>query len=312
MMCPDYHIPVMVREVLDYLRPFAGGVYVDCTLGGGGHTKRILEVLGTNGTVIGIDQDEEALKESLDVFRENKNLRLIKGNFGNLEELLENENIKAIDGCLFDLGVSSHQLDSGSRGFSFRSQARLDMRMDVSSETTAYDLVNGLPAVELGKIFRDYGDERFAGRIARRIESVRRGKPIETTLELASCIEQCVPRSKAGTAIHPATRVFMALRIAVNREMQNLEEGLEKAIKMTKPGGRIVVISYHSIEDRIVKQRFRNVSRKIDPVYGSEIIDENQKRFLLLTKKPQLPKEEEVRDNPRARSAKMRAIEIVS
>ena len=308
-MNPDYHIPVMASEVLAILRPQKDGIYVDCTLGGGGHTKKILEVLGTSGRVIGIDQDEEAIKESLKKFQNNKNVTVSKGNFGNFDTILKNENIDRINGCLFDLGVSSHQLDVAERGFSFRNEGRLDMRMDRTSGLTAFDLVNSLPAKELQTIFRDYGEERWAGRIARNIEKKRSVKPLETTFDLKKCIEECVPAYKSN--IHPATRVFMALRIAVNRELQILEKGLRSAVNMTGNEGRIVVISYHSIEDRIVKRVFREMSQtEKDPIYGSRVMVKGSKYLLNLTKKPLTPSLGEIRENPRARSAKIRAAEI--
>lgn len=308
-MNPDYHIPVMASEVLAILRPQKGGTYVDCTLGGGGHTKKILEVLGANGRVIGIDQDDEAIEESLKKFHGNENVTVLKGNFGNFETILRNENIDRVDGCLFDLGVSSHQLDIAQRGFSFRNDGRLDMRMDTNSELTAFDLVNSLSAKELTTIFRDYGEERWAGRIARNIERKRSVKPLETTFDLKNCIEECVPSYKSH--IHPATRVFMALRIAVNRELQVLEQGLKSAVNMLGDKGRIVVISYHSIEDRIVKRTFREMSQtEKDPIYGSEVIVKGRKYLLNLTKKALTPSLGEIRENPRARSAKIRAAEI--
>ena len=310
MKRPDYHIPVMSDEVLSLIRPIKDGIYVDCTLGGGGHTKKILEALGTNGRVIGIDQDEEAIAESVEKLQDYKNFTALRGNFGNLETLLKNENIDGADGYLFDLGVSSHQLDCAERGFSFRCGGFLDMRMDKSSQTTAFDLVNTLTAKELETVFRDYGEERFAKRIALNIEKKRLKKQIKTTLDLKECVEECI-RYNGKSHIHPATKVFMALRIAVNRELQNLKKGLTNAVNMTKNKGRVVVISYHSIEDRIVKQIFKDTFQtQKDPIYGSKIISSGSKSLLNLTKKPLIPSEEEIRNNPRARSAKVRAGEV--
>lgn len=304
----NYHVPVMVNEVLNFLHPERGGIYVDCTLGGGGHTKEILKKLGPDSLMIGIDQDGDAIAESKERFR-NGPVKILRGNFGDLGLLLEQEDIKCVDGCLFDLGVSSHQLDEADRGFSFRAEARLDMRMDLSSDDpAAYDLVNSLSAREMARIFREYGDERWAWQIAKRIERCRQEKPVETTLELARIIESSIPGKKRNRTLHPATRVFMALRIAVNRELQRLEEGLKEAIRVTRPGGRVVVISYHSAEDRIVKTIFREMAKASQ--FG-DVTGPSDRRLAVLTKKPLIPSEEEVSDNPRARSAKLRAAEVL-
>jgi 16S rRNA (cytosine1402-N4)-methyltransferase len=305
-----YHVPAMLAEVLAYLSPRLGGVYVDCTIGGGGHSKKILEVLGPDGILIGLDQDPHALEESSRVFHCSANVKLVHANFSDLEKVLRVHGIKEVNGCLFDLGVSSRQLESISRGFSFRADAQLDMRMKVQSECTAYDLVNRLSVKELGRIFWEYGDERWANRLARRICEQRQKKPIRTTLELARIAEECIPGVKRKKTLHPATKMFMALRIAVNRELESLNEGLKAAIRVTSEGGRVVVISYHSLEDRLVKGHFRELSRcKESEIPGTEQVYP-QKIVSVLTKKPLTPTQEEVRANPRARSAKLRAVQV--
>ncbi|MDQ7822683.1 MAG: 16S rRNA (cytosine(1402)-N(4))-methyltransferase RsmH [Candidatus Eremiobacteraeota bacterium] len=305
-----FHVPVMPDEVLAYLSPRRGGIYVDCTIGGGGHSLRILEVLGPDGMLVGIDQDPEAVEEITGKFHGISTVRIVHANFAQLEEILERERIKEVDGVLFDLGVSSHQLDSIARGFSFRAEARLDMRMNSQLGTTASDLVNRLSVKELERIFWEYGNERWARRIARRIETIRRHQPIHTTLELARCVEACVPGERRKRTLHPATKVFMALRIAVNREMQCLHEGLEAAIRVTRSGGTIVVISYHSLEDRMVKTKFRELSREVSEPFTEHEVGLPKKRLSILTRKPLVPKAQEVARNPRARSAKLRAVKV--
>lgn len=306
-----FHIPVMVDEVLAYLSPEKGGIYVDCTIGGGGHSLKILEVLGPGGMLIGLDQDPEAVEESSKMFRGRKDVRIIQANFADLEEVLKRQNIQEVNGCLFDLGVSSHQLDSSMRGFSFRAKARLDMRMNFNSKTTAYDLVNRLSAKELEKLFREYGEERFARRISQRIVERRKSAPICTTLELARIAEECVPGVKRKRMLHPATKIFMALRIKVNRELDSLNEGLNAAVRVTSEGGRIIVISYHSLEDRLVKTRFREYSKRdVSEAQFGLIKVYPVKKLSVLTKKPLQPKDEEVETNARARSAKLRAAKV--
>lgn len=308
----EYHVPVMVDEVLEYLLPKKGCIYIDCTLGGGGHSKRILEAMHGEGMCIGIDRDQEAIVRATSLLKNEPNFRAVKGSFENIEELVHSCGVEHIDGCLFDLGVSSHQLDCAERGFSFRNEAKLDMRMDASEKTTACDLVNTLPSRELERIFRDYGDERYARRIADTIEKTRQLSRIETTVQLSSLIEKCVPFNRnARHFIHPATRVFMALRIAVNRELKQLESGLKGALRLMNPKGRAVVVSYHSAEDRIVKNIFRDLSVKLESreSTGDSLFDGRLVKKLF--KKVLLPSAEEEKQNARARSAKMRAVEVV-
>lgn len=288
------HKPTLCSEVIEFLDLKKKDVILDCTVGCGGHASEILRNICPGGELIGIDRDQDALriaKENLKEFGECA--RLLYGNFKNLDLILENCGIKEVDGILFDLGLSSYQIDSPGRGFSFRFDAPLDMRMDKALKMTAFDLVNNLCQEEIAKILRDFGQERFSNRIARQIVRQREKAPISTTLELAEIIRRAAPRIKSK--IHPATRSFQAFRIAVNNELDALKEGLEKASFYLKRKGRICVISFHSLEDRIVKNKFKELHR--------------QGNFKILTKKPLCPKEEEILDNPRSRSAKLRAIE---
>jgi 16S rRNA (cytosine1402-N4)-methyltransferase len=262
----------MVKEVVAFLEPAPGKVLVDCTLGFGGHAEALLKA---GASVIGIDRDPEAGYPGIQV---------IQDNFANLDDIIKGP----VDGFLFDLGVSSYQIDEPSRGFSIRSEGPLDMRMDQSRGKTAADLINGLSLKELEKIFGEFGEERFSGRIARRIGEARERNRIETTGQLREIVEAAIPTWRKRESV---SRIFQALRIAVNSELSNLKAALPQAFGLLIPGGRIVVISYHSLEDRIVKQAFKNGILK------------------MLTKKPVTPGVEETAQNPRARSAKLRAAE---
>lgn len=294
------HAPVMCAEVTEYLKLKPGKIILDCTIGGGGHSEAILERISPSGRLIGIDQDEEALKIARERLRRYGNLyTLVYDNFRNLDAVLSKLRITKVDGVLFDLGVSSFQLGDASRGFSIRLSGPLDMRMDryprghkKGESTTAYKLVNGLPQDEIVHILRTFGEERWAKRIASRIVRERRKAPITTTTQLAEIIVKAIPHSSAYQRIHPATRTFQALRIAVNGELSNLEEGITKAISYLSRQARICVISFHSLEDRIVKRLFREFSRK-------DLLN-------ILTQKPLLPTLQEVNRNPRSRSAKLR------
>ena len=296
------------------MEPWRGGNYIDCTLGGGGHAEGILKAMNNQGNLIGIDRDSEAIERAskkLDCFR---NFQAIKGAFGDIENILNSHDIKNINGCIFDLGVSSHQLDEAKRGFSFRSESDLDMRMDHDQSLTAYDIVNKSTEKELNKIFWEYGEERKSRRVASEIVKERQKAPIKTTLQLASIIEKCIPINKnLKHYIHPATRIFMALRIAVNNELLQLSTGLEGILRKMNIGGVVVVISYHSLEDRIVKNIFRNLSTDPDIRESYKKEDILSKRLdKRLTKKVLVPSNEEQAKNPRARSAKMRAISVIS
>jgi len=301
----SFHIPVLLKEVLHYLIPKkGGGVYIDCTLGGGGHSKAILERIYPDGLLIGIDRDIEAIKAAR---KELSNFLdraiLIRDNFKNLEEILSNLKIKVIAGVLFDLGVSSHQLRERERGFSFREDGHLDMRMDPTQKFNASTLINNYTEEELVRIFGKYGEERFSKRIARLIVLERQKNPITTTKQLADLVIRALPKAKkrGRWRIHPATRVFQAIRIEVNQELDLLEKSLNQAIKVLEDKGRIYVISYHSLEDRIVKNVFKKAERE-------KVAKENY-GLKIITKKPIRASQEEIKRNPKARSAKLRVAE---
>jgi 16S rRNA (cytosine1402-N4)-methyltransferase len=303
----------MPDEVIRFLAPKPGGIYVDGTLGGAGHALRILEESSPDGTLIGFDLDEEALRaaaERLSPYGERA--RLVHANFCNIAEILAESDIKNIDGLLLDLGVSSHQLDMAERGFSFREDAPLDMRMDRSSGASAADLVNTLPEHELAKIIRDYGEERWAKRIAAFIAAARIQTPIETTLGLVDIIKGAVPRGAWEERLHPATRTFQGLRIAVNDELASLEKGLDLGVRALNSGGRAVVISFHSLEDRIVKNCFRSLAGGCRcPRDFPRCVCANEPLVKVLTGKPVKPGETELEENPRSRSARLRAAERI-
>ena len=311
-----HHISVLCDKVIDFLNPKSDGVYIDGTVGLGGHSAAILEASAPNGRVIGIDLDVEALtiaKDRLHVFGERYSLT--NGNFAEMDALLETRHsVHAVDGILLDLGVSSLQLDAPHRGFSFNHTGPLDMRMSprqvLNNEReaeilTAMQVVNDSPLDVLVDIFKRYGEERFAKRIARRIIQTRRETPITTTTQLAEIVKRTVP--KGVSKIHPATRVFQALRIHINAELENLEMGLDAAIQLLKPGGCLCVITFHSLEDRIVKHRFQTCARAcVCPPKTPICICEHTASLEILTKRPILPDAVEVQHNPRARSAKLR------
>jgi 16S rRNA (cytosine1402-N4)-methyltransferase len=284
------HVSVLPADVLDTLNPQAGQAMVDATLGAGGHARLIAERLGPAGRLIGLDRDESMLRLAR---RRLEGLAcpvtFVQANFDRLEEALDSQQLAVVDGVLADLGICSDQLDQAERGFSFQQPGPLDMRMDPSEDEPASALLKRLNERDLADIFYHYGEERFSRRIARKIVEVRKREPLETTEQLAELVRRCVPRSK-GQVIDPATRVFQALRIAVNDELGSLERLLAAMPKRLKPGGRAVLISFHSLEDRLVKRAFQN--REV---------------WQVLTKKPVQAGEEEVRQNPRARSAKLRA-----
>ena len=305
------HLSVLPDEVISFLAPLPGGTYLDGTLGGGGHAGLILEKCSPGGTLVGIDRDREALQaagERLAGF--GTAARLVHGDFGELDRHLDELGITSLDGFLLDLGVSSHQLDSGGRGFSFQQDAPLDMRMDTSRGETAADLLNTLPEPELERIIKEYGEERWAKRIAAFIVKARMAAPIETTLQLVDIVKGAVPKAKWEERIHPATRTFQAVRIAVNRELESLERGLRAALDRLKPQGRGVVISFHSLEDRIVKHLFREYAAGcICPRNFPVCSCTSRPRLRVLTGRPVLAAQQELELNPRSRSAKLRAVE---
>ena len=308
---PEFHIPVMLREVLSFLQPQRGQTFVDCTIGGGGHAREIVKQLLPNGKLIGIDRDEEALKAASDYLNEfSENVILEKGNFADLGTIVQDMGISAVDGILLDLGVSSRQLESAERGFSFRYDAPLDMRMNRTEAVTARELVNSLSERRLAELIWRLGEERWAKRIAKLIVEGRARRPIETTSQLAAIVRSAIPAAARTRRIDAATRTFQAFRIAVNRELESLQAGLDAAVELLGQGGRACVLSYHSLEDRIVKESFvRYAGKCVCPRSMPVCVCGAEKRIKILTKRPIVASEEEVRANPRARSAKLRAAE---
>lgn len=290
----------MAEEVLFWLIREDGHIYLDCTVGYSGHAERILEASGSSSRLIGLDRDAVAIAASRDrLARFGNRVLLIHGHFADLKQHLAASGIGQVDGILFDLGVSSPQLDEPARGFSFQGDGPLDMRMDQSRDGTAADLINRWPEAQLADAIFQFGEERFSRRIARAIVSARERRPLATTKELVSVIEGAVPAKYRHGRLHCATRTFQALRIAVNQELDCLDPALRDAVDVLSPGGRLCVISFHSLEDRIVKHTFRALSGKDDP------------SLMVLTKKPQVPTREESDRNPRSRSAKLRAAQRV-
>jgi 16S rRNA (cytosine1402-N4)-methyltransferase len=305
------HITVLLRETVDGLNINPDGVYVDCTLGGAGHSSYLLSQLSSKGRLIAFDQDDMAIahaKEKLSQYE--GQFTIIKSNFRYLKEKLAEIGVHEVDGVLFDLGVSSPQLDTPERGFSYHNDAPLDMRMDQDASLSAYDVVNHWRYEDLVRIFFQYGEEKFSKQIARKIEARRELGPIETTGELVELIKEGIPAPARRTGGHPAKRVFQAIRIAVNDELKVFEEAIEAAIDVTKPGGRVSVITFHSLEDRICKSVFKKNSTLPPLPPGLPIIpDEFKPKLKLITRKPILPSDEELEDNNRSRSAKLRIAE---
>lgn len=314
-LTPEYrHEPVMLQEVLDALSLAPGDTVCDCTLGGAGHSVKMAAAVGEEGLLIGIDQDDMALDAAgrrLGVEAPATPRKLFKGNFGDLDDLLCSAEVPGVDGFLFDLGVSSPQLDIPERGFSYNEDAPLDMRMDPSNDTqTAADLIDTLTEAEIARALRRYGDEKYAREIAREICRRREVKPIETTGELVDAIKAAIPAAARRHGHHPARKTFQAIRIMVNRELDVLESGLEAAIRWLNPGGRICVISYHSLEDRITKHIFQEMSRGCTcPPDIPVCVCGNVPTVRVITRKPLVASAEEVARNPRARSAKIRVAE---
>ena len=310
-MSEFHHISIMLPEVLELLKPERGGIFVDGTLGGGGHAEAVLERLPEGSRLIGIDRDGAAIKAASErLQRFGDKFMAIRGNFFDMKQLLFDIGIEKIDGALMDLGVSSHQLDTPERGFSYHEEAPLDMRMDERAAFSAYDVVNGYSAEELGRVIRDYGEERFAFRVANRIVKERAVKPIETTTELAEIIKAAIPASNRREGPHPARRTFQALRIEVNGELNGLTEAIDSAESILAPGGRMALITFHSLEDRIVKQAFKKYENPCTCDPRAPICTCGKKPTArILTKKPMVAGEQELEYNPRSRSAKLRGIE---
>ena len=314
-LTPEYrHEPVMLQEVLEALRLSEGSTVCDCTLGGAGHSVKMAVQVGEEGLLIGIDQDDMALaaaRTRLAAEAPGVPLKLLKGNFGDLDELLCRAEVPGIDGILFDLGVSSPQLDIPGRGFSYHEDAPLDMRMDPGNNPlNAAEVINTYNEADLARILRVYGEEKFADKIAREIVRRRQLNPIETTGELVEAIKAGIPAAARRHGHHPARKSFQAIRIEVNHELDVLERGLEAAVRWLNPGGRICVISYHSLEDRIVKHIFQERSRGCTcPPELPVCMCGNVPTLKVLTRKPLVATTEEVERNPRARSAKIRVAE---
>ena len=305
------HISVLLNESIEGLNLKEDGIYVDCTLGYVGHSSEILKRI-RRGCLFAIDQDEDAIKASRErLSKIGDNFTIIKSNFSNLKQELTKRGVTSVDGFLFDLGVSSVQLDTKERGFSYHSDAFLDMRMDKDGSLTAYDVVNNYPEEKLTNILYKYGEEKYSRQIARNIVKYRENKKIETTLELADIISNSVPM-KAKRDKHPARKTFQAIRIEVNHELDILNPSLKDALSMLKPKGRMCVITFHSLEDRIVKDLFKEYTEIDEKVKGlPEIPVEFRKDYVLVNRKPIVPSEEELVHNNRARSAKLRIIERI-
>jgi len=303
----NYHIPVLLNECVEALNLKAGGIYIDATLGGGGHSTRILESR-KDIKLFGFDQDPDALAHNKKlVERYPENFILVDDNFANLRSCLALHRIRKIDGILFDLGVSSHQIDVDSRGFSFSLDGKLDMRMDQSGDLTAADFLNDSDLALLRKVFWEYGEEKQANKIAKAIINSREEQPFHSTLQFSKFLDSCTSSNKR---IKTKARIFQAIRIYINREMEVLESALSDAVKILNPGGRVVVLSYHSLEDRIVKRTFRY--EELDCVCPSNFpkcVCSKVSRIKILTKKPLIPPQEEIERNSRARSAKLRIAE---
>ncbi|HNX15909.1 MAG TPA: 16S rRNA (cytosine(1402)-N(4))-methyltransferase RsmH [Bacilli bacterium] len=303
------HTPVLLKETIEGLNIKPDGIYLDLTIGRGGHSSAILKKL-TTGYLIGFDQDEEAIRESqANLSKISERFTLIHSNFKNLGESLKQQNISQVDGILMDLGVSSPQFDEGERGFSYRLDAPLDMRMDQRQQLTAYEIINTYSLQELERIMREYGEERFALSIAKNIAKQREVAPIQTTFELADIIKKSKPSKELKKVGHPAKQVFQAIRIAVNDELNALITGLNEAIPLLRAhGGRLAVITFHSGEDRIVKSIFKNITTTIGNRLDGPLA-EQEKEYQLVTRKPIVASEKEIASNPRSQSAKLRIIE---
>ena len=307
------HIPVLFHEIMDIMAPQPGEVFVDCTLGGGGHSGGFLERISPDGRLIGIDQDTNALaaaQQNLSAY--DGRVTYVHSNYSHLDEILSTYAPDGVDGILFDIGVSSHQLDEKDRGFSYMQDAPLDMRMDQSRSMTARDVVNTYSEEELHRILKEYGEERWAKRIAKFIVEFRAKKPVETTGELVDIIKRAIPKGAREEGSHPAKRTFQAIRIEVNDELGVLERTIEVAVKHLRKGGRVGIISFHSLEDRIVKEKFRYLASDcICPPEMPFCQCDKVSEVKILTRKPVTATDEELEMNSRSKSAKFRAVEKI-
>lgn len=313
-MKSNEHKPILLNEVIEGLDIKSDGVYLDLTLGRAGHSKEILKRLSLNGLLIGIDQDEEAISYSrVELSKISNRYKIVKSNFSNIKNILSDLNISTLDGALFDLGVSSPQFDEDYRGFSYRFNNKLDMRMDLSSSLTAYDVVNTYSFKELLRVFKEYGEDKYSYNIAKNIVKERDIKPIVTTFDLVDIIKRSKPLKELNKVGHPAKQIFQAIRIEVNNELNVLKKALEDVINSLNINGRVCVIAFHSLEDRIVK----NLFKKYSVVEGNRINDFRKAKdieeanFIEVNKKVIVPSEEEIINNPRSKSAKLRILKRV-
>ena len=311
------HIPVMLDDVLEYLKPKPGQFFIDCTLGGAGYTIKIAKKAGKDGKVLGIDLDPIAIKNAKIKIKEFKNIIIAKGNFADLNKIVKKHFKKnqKFNGIIFDLGLSSAQLEDRKRGFSFKEDAPLNMSFgskQAEDKISTQDIVNNYAEDQLTKIIKKYGEEKFAKKIAQNITEYRNKKLIKTTNQLVEIIKQAIPKKYHYSKIHPATKTFQALRIATNQELENLNKALPQALKLLSPQGKIIAVAYHSLEDRIVKQFFKKeIQNCICPKELPICQCNNKAKIKILTKKPLLPSDKEIVKNPRARSAKMRIAETL-
>ena len=306
----DYHIPVLYYETLDNLVINPDGVYIDCTLGGGSHSEGILERLSDKGLLISIDQDSNAIeysKKRLEKF--GPKWKVFKGNFENIDTIAYMAGVDKVDGILMDIGVSSKQLDDPERGFSYRYDVKLDMRMNIEQKISAYDVVNTYSEEQLSKIIFEYGEERYARKIAKLIVEERKSFPIEKTSDLIALIKRAYPERASK---HPAKKTFQAIRIEVNRELEVLENAISKAVELLKVGGRLAIITFHSLEDRIVKNKFKDLVTACKCPKDIPIcVCGGVKKFEIITKKPIIPVDDELKNNNRAHSSKLRILERI-
>ncbi|MGF3066727.1 16S rRNA (cytosine(1402)-N(4))-methyltransferase RsmH [Facklamia sp. P12945] len=309
------HETVLLKETIDGLEVNPNGIYVDCTLGGAGHAQYLLSLLSDRGKLLAFDQDLMAINNAKVTLKEQLSqgkITFFERNFRDLEVALSEQSIHLIDGIYYDLGVSSPQLDIAERGFSYHQEARLDMRMDQRQELDAYEVVNTWDYNDLVRIIFRYGEEKFAKRIARNIEQSRKKQAIETTTQLAEIIKEAIPAATRRTGGHPAKRAFQAIRIAVNDELGAVESSIEQGLKLLKVGGRMAVITFHSLEDRLVKQMFKQVSTLPETPRNLPVLSNQQADYRIVNRKPILPSKEELKNNNRSRSAKLRIIERIS
>ena len=305
------HKPVLLDETIEMLHIKPDGIYVDGTLGGGGHSYEICRRLSDKGRLIGIDQDEAAIRAGSERLKEFKDkVTIIRSNYSEMKKVLFEQGIEKVDGILLDLGVSSYQLDTPERGFSYKENAPLDMRMDTRNEKTAKDIVNSYSEYDLYRIIRDYGEDRFAKNIAKHIVRARSKKPIETTLELAETIKAAIPMKVRMNTGHPAKKTFQAIRIELNRELEVLSKSLDDMIDLLNENGRLCIITFHSLEDRIVKSSFKNNENPCTcPPDFPVCVCGKKSKGKVITKKPILPSEQEIIDNKRAKISKLRVFE---